>query len=152
MILFLATALGMLIAFLIAIPAILIEMDHRTKNAPLIIDVHVWRGLRLNNREAFAFGVLLHLAIGALYGFFYVLFASRGWLFVTNAPYTLLSMLIFAFASWLVLGNMLLPMLGFGWFGRRQGNTVWFEALTSLLLEGAILWIVIKWYQPFFFG
>lgn len=152
MIFFLAAALGVLIAFVIAIPAILLEIDHRVKNAPLLIDVRIWRGLKLSRQEAFAFGLLLHLVIGGLYGLCYAIFARQGWLVLTNAPYTLQSMLIFAVGSWLVLGNLLLPLIGLGWFGRREGNTVWAETLMSLLLEGVVLWEVIKWYQPFFFG
>ena len=152
MIFFLAAALGVLIAFLIALPAILLEIDHRVKNAPLLIDVTVWRGLKLSRPEAFAAGLFLHLVVGGLYGLFYAIFAKQGWLVVTNAPYTLRSMLIFAVGSWLVLGNVLLPLIGLGWFGRREGNTVWAETLMSLLLEGVVLWEVIKWYQPFFFG
>lgn len=152
MIFFLAAALGVLIAFILALPAVLLEVDHRVKNAPLIIDVTMWRGVKLTSREAFAFGLLLHLVIGGLYGLFYTIFAHNDWLVVTNAPYTLHSMLIFAFASWLVLGNFLLPLIGLGWFGRKEGSTVWMETLISLLLEGLVLWEVIKWYQPFFFG
>ena len=150
MIFFLAAALGVLISFIIALPAILLEIDHRVKNAPLIIEVAIWRGMKLTSREAFAFGLLLHLVIGGLYGLSYVIFARNGWLLV-HAPYTLFSMLFFALGCWLVLGTIFLPLIGLGWFGRKEGNTVWMETLISLLLEGVILWEVIKWYQPFFF-
>ncbi len=147
----LGTALGGLIAFLLAVPAIILETDRRFKNAPLLIDVDFWRGRKLTAGEAFAFGLLLHLVIGALYGLFYTLFAGQGWLFITNSPYTLRSMLIFAVCSWLVLNVILLPLIGLGLFGRKEGETVWFETLTSLLLEGAILWLFIQYYQPFYF-
>ena len=147
----LGTALGGLVAFMLALPAIILEMSRRFKNAPLLIDVNVWRGRKLTDGEAFSFGLLLHLIIGALYGFCYTVFAGQGWLFITNAPYTLSSMLIFAVCSWLVLGFILLPLIGLGFFGRTEGRTVWFETLTSLLLEGAILWLLIQYYQPFYF-
>jgi hypothetical protein len=152
MILFLATALGVLIAGIIALPAVFLEWNHRVKNAPLIIDVDVWRGAKLTNREAFAFGILLHLLMGGLYGFCYALFASQGWLLLTQAPYALHSMLLFSVGVWLVLGMIFFPLLGFGWFGIKEGKTVWMEALMSLVLEGAILWLVVQWYKPFFFG
>lgn len=147
----LGTALGGLIAFGLALPAIILETSRRFKNAPLLIDVDIWRGHKLSDGEAFAFGLLIHLVVGALYGFFYTLFAGQGWLFITNAPYTLHSMLIFAACSWLVLNFILLPLIGLGWFGRREGNTVWLETATSLLIEGAILWLLIQYYQPFYF-
>jgi hypothetical protein len=147
----LGTALGTMIAFLLAVPAIILDTSRRVKNLPLLIDVYVWRGKKLSDGEIFAVGLLLHLLIGALYGFFYTLFASKGWLFITNSPYTLASMLIFAVASWLVLNIILLPLFGLGFFGSKEGNTVWFETLTTLLLEGAILWIIINYYQPFYF-
>lgn len=149
--LFLGTALGLLVSFLLAVPAMILEASRRVKNAPLLMDVDVWRGRRLTDGEAFAFGLLIHLIIGGLYGFFYTLFAAQGWLFVTNSPYTLHSMLIFAFLGWIVVG-FLLPIFGFGFFGRKEGKTVWFELLVSLLLEGAVLWILIQYYQPFFFA
>lgn len=146
-----ATALGVLIAFVLAVPAILLEASRRVKNAPLLVDVHVWRGRKLTPGEAFAFGLLIHLIVGGLYGLFYTLFAVNGWLFITNRPYTIESMLIFAFCSWIVLNIILFPLLGFGFFGSKEGKTVWFETLASLLLEGALLWILINYYQPFFF-
>lgn len=152
MIFFLATALGVLIAFIIALPAILLEINHRVQNAPLIIDVTTWRGLTFSEREAFTIGLLFHLVMGGLYGLLYVVFVKQGWLFITHAPYALHSMLIFAVLCWLVLGCIFLPLTGFGWFGRKEGNTVWLESLLSLLLEGMVLWLVIQWYQPFYFG
>lgn len=148
--LFLGTALGLLVSFLLAVPAIILEASQRVQNAPLIMDVRIWRDKKLTHGEAFAFGLLIHLIIGACYGFFYTLFAAQDWLFITNAPYTLHSMIIFAVCAWVALG-FVLPIFGFGLFGRKEGNTVWFELLSALLLEGAILWILIQFYKPFFF-
>ncbi len=147
----LGMALGGLVAFVLAIPAIILEASRRLKNTPLLIDVHLWRGKKLSDGEAFSFGLLLHLIIGTLYGLCYTIFAGQGWLFITNAPYTLQSMLIFAVCSWLVLGAILLPLIGLGFFGRKEGQMVWLETLTSLIFEGAILWLLIQYYQPFYF-
>lgn len=146
-----ATALGVLVAFLLAVPAIILETSRRVKNAPLLIDVHVWHGKKLSPGEAFAFGLLIHLIIGGLYGLFYSMFVINGWLIITGKPYALESMLIFAACSWVVLNVALLPLVGFGFFGLKEGKTVWFETLASLLLEGAIMWILISYYQPYFF-
>ena len=148
----LGTALGTLIAFILAIPAIFLETSRRVKDLPLLIDVHAWRGRKLKEGEVFAVGLLIHLIVGALYGLLYTLFAEQGWLIVTNAPFTIHSMLIFAFFSWLVLNLVLLPLVvGVGLFGRKEGGTVWLETLVVLLLEGAVLWIIIQAYQPFYF-
>ena len=149
--LWIATALGVIIAFVLSIPSIILETSRRVKNLPLLIDVHVWRGHKLNEGEVFALGMFIHLVIGGLYGFFYALFAENSWLVVTGSPYTLQSMLIFAFLSWLVLNVVIFPIVQFGFFGSKEGKTVWYETLISLILEGAILWVVIQSYQPFFF-
>jgi hypothetical protein len=51
-----------------------------------------------------------------------------------------------------VLNLILLPLIvGVGVFGRKESGGVWLETLVSLLLEGVILWIVIQFYQPFYF-
>lgn len=149
--LLIGASLGTLIGLLLAFPAIILETSRRVQNLPLLIDVHVWRGKKLSEGEIFAVGLFLHLVMAMLYGLMYVLFAQQGWLFITNAPYTIGSMLIFAFFAWVVLQLILLPILGIGLFGRKEGPTVWFETLISLLLEGALLWIVIQYYSPIFF-
>ncbi|MFH1632076.1 MAG: hypothetical protein ABIA47_03645 [bacterium] len=148
---FIGTALGVLIAFLLSVPAIILDTARRVQNLPLLIDVHAWRGRKLTPGEIFALGLLLQLIIGGLYGLFYTLFASRDWLFITNAPYTIHSMLIFAVCSWVALGVVGLPIIGLGLFGCKEGNTVWAETLVSLLFVGGILWMFIQFYQPFYF-
>ncbi|MDP2632080.1 MAG: hypothetical protein Q8P30_04950 [Candidatus Uhrbacteria bacterium] len=145
------TALGVLIAFLLSIPAIILDTARRVTNLPLLIDVHAWRGRKLTEGEIFAIGLLLQLIIGGLYGLTYTLFAGQGWLLITYLPYTILSMLIFAFLCWIVLGALVLPLIGLGFFGRKEGNTVWFETLISLMFEGVILWMLIQYYEPFYF-
>src|SRR3989339_276223 len=135
----LGTALGVLIGFVLAVPSIILETSRRVKNLPLLIDVPLWGDRTLSEREVFSAGLLLHFVITALYGGLYVVFAEQGWLFVTNAPYTIQSLLVFAFLSWLVLNAILLPLIGLGFFGREHGKTIWFETLLSLLLEGSLL-------------
>ncbi|RMD51429.1 hypothetical protein D6827_02260, partial [Candidatus Parcubacteria bacterium] len=142
----LAISLGIMIGFVLALPAIILEIDKRVKNLPLLVDVAVIWGKKLNEREVFAASLLLHFIISGLYALFYVIFAENAWLFITNAPYTLGSMLIFAFLSWLVLNIAIFPLLGFGIWGGKEGDTVWLETLISLLLEGAIFWVLIHYY------
>ncbi len=150
--LFLGTALGTIIAFLLALPAVLLETSRRMQNMPLLIDVHAWRGKKLTEGEVFAVGLLIHLVIGALYGLLYTLFAANDWLFITHDPFSLKSLLIFAFFGWLVVNIIILPLIvGVGVFGRKEGKEVWIDSFLALFLEGLILWVVIQFYQPFFF-
>jgi hypothetical protein len=147
----LGAALGLLIAFILAVPAIILDTSRRVKNLPLLIDVYIWRGKKMNDGEVFAIGLAVHLIVGGLYGLLYTLFATNDWLVITNQPFSILSMLIFAAICWFVLMVMIFPIIGFGFFARKEGKTAWVESLISLLLEGGILWMVIQYYQPFFF-
>jgi hypothetical protein len=148
----LGTALGVLIGFVLAVPAIILETSRRVKNLPLLVDVQLWGDKKLSEGELFAAALLFHFVVAALYGGLYVVFVQYDLLFVTHAPYTLQSMLIFALGGWLVLNAVLLPIIGLGFFGRGHGKTIWFETLISLMLEGAILWMLIQYYQPIFFS
>jgi len=147
----LGTALGTMIAFVLAIPAILLETSRRVKDLPLLIDVHLWHGKKLNEGEVFAIGLFVHLLVGALYGCLYVLFAEEGWLFVTNDPYSLQSLLVFAFFAWILVNVVVMPIIGVGVFGRFEGKGAWFETLVSLALEGLTLWVLVQFYQPYYF-
>ena len=149
--LWISTALGVLIAFLLGVPALILETSRRVKNLPLLIDVHVWRGHKLNDGEVFAIGMLLHLVFGGLYGLLYTVFAETAWLGVSGAAFSLTSMLAFAVVFWLLLNVVVFPLAQFGFFGSKEGKTVWYETLISLVLEGAILWVAVQLYQPYFF-
>lgn len=148
---FLAATLGTLIGFLIALPAIILETSRRVKNLPLLLDVHIWRGRRLNEREVFAVGLLLHLITSAAYGAIYVMFVQQDWLIITHAPYSITSMIIVAVLFWLFLNVILFPLIGFGFMGLKEEKTAWFETLIALSVESAILWIMIQYYQPWYF-
>lgn len=148
---FLGISLGVLIGFILATPAIILETSRRMKNLPLLVDVRLWGEKRLKDGEIFAAALLFHFIISALYSGLYIVFVQHDWLVVTHAPYTILSMLVFAFLSWVVLGAFLMPMIGLGFFGQGHGKTIWYETLISLLLEGAMLWMIIQYYQPVFF-
>lgn len=147
-------ALGGLIAFAFAIPAILLEVTQRgpMREAPLVIDVKRIFGLAIRHKhEVFLIGLLLHIVIGFLFGLIYVLFVEQGWLFVTHAPYTFLSLLVYAVLSWIVAGLVVYPVLGFGWFGLKESRHVWLETIVSHLLLGVCLWLLVQYFQPQFF-
>jgi hypothetical protein len=148
-------ALGGLVAFFFSLPAIVLEIVERgkVKRAPLLIDVKTIFGIKINHKhEVFLIGLLLYLIVGCLFGVVYVLFVTQGWLFVTGAPYTIYSLLVYAVLSWLVVGFVLYPLLGMGMFGLKEGKYVWVEMLVSHLLLGVSLWLLVQYYQPQFFG
>jgi len=148
---FLGAALGTMIGLLLAFPAIILETSRRVKNLPLLIDVYTWRGKKLTDGEVFVVGLLLHLITAGLYGLLYVLFAKNDFFLFPHDPYSLLSMIVFALVLWFWINIVILPLIGLGFFGNKEGGTVWFETLISLLLEGSILWMIIQYYQPIYF-
>ncbi|MBI4592550.1 DUF2938 family protein [Candidatus Uhrbacteria bacterium] len=148
-------ALGGLIAFVFAIPAILLEVTQKgeVKEAPLLIDVKSIFGLKIRHKhEVFFIGLLLHIVIGFLFGLIYVVFVEQGWLFVTRAPYTFLSLLVYAVLSWVVANMVVYPALGFGWFGLKEGRHVWMETIVSHVILGISLWLLVQYFQPQFFN
>ena len=147
-------ALGGLIATMFAIPAIVLEWNQRVpvKDAPLLVDVRSIFGVKIKHpQEVFLIGLLMHEIIGFLFGLVYIVFVEQGWLFVTNAPYTLLSLFVYAVLSWVVANLVLYPALGMGWFAAKEGRHVWLETLVSHLLLGVSLWVLVKLFQPFYF-
>ena len=151
---FLAGSLGALIAFFFAIPAIVLEWKQKGESidAPLVVDARKIFGRKLKHQEAFLVGLLIHILFGFLFGFIYILFVRRGWLFVTHAPYTFLSLLVYAILSWMVAGFVIYPLLGMGFFARREGRQVWIETIVSHLILGSVLWLLVQYFQPFFFA
>lgn len=149
----LGTAIGGLTATVFSIPAILLELMERWKvsNAPLLVDVKTIFGRKLDKHETFLVALLLHIVIGCLFGLIYVLFVKQGWLVFTNAPYSILSLLIYSFCAFIVTGTVIFPALRMGLFGRREGHRVWLEMLVSHYLLGLGLWLLVQYYQPFFF-
>lgn len=147
----LGAALGTLIGFIIALPAIVLEASRRVKDLPLLIDVHVWRGHKLKDREVFAIGLLLHLVIALVYGAARVAVVDLGW-FEIGEPFSLISMFVFAGIFWVVVNVVVLPLLGLGLLGQKEGVWVWLETLAVLLIEASVLWMLIQYYQPVFFS
>lgn len=148
---FLGAAIGGIVGFVLAIPAIVMESMRRVKNLPFLIDIKEIFGRKLSHEELFAVSLLLHLVIATLLGGVYTLFAEQGWLFITHAPYALYSILIFSALAWVVTGGLIFPALHLGFFGRHEGPHAWFELLILQLLIGLGLWLGFSYYQPFFF-
>ncbi len=147
-------ALGGLVATFFALPAVVLEIVEKgkVKEVPLLIDVKTIFGVKIRHKhEVFFIGLLLHLIVGFLFGSIYVLFVNKGWLFVTDAPYTLYSLLVYAVLSWVVAGLLVYPALGLGIFGLKEGKHVWLETIVSHLILGVSLWLLVQYYQPYFF-
>lgn len=146
-------SLGALIACVFAIPAIILETKKHpvSQDAPMIVDAKQIFGRRLKHREAFLVGLLIYVLIGFLFGLIYVVFVEQGWLFITHAPYKLLSLFVYAILSWVVAGFVIYPALGMGLFARKEGTHVWLETIASHLLLGFCLWLLVQYYQPQFF-
>jgi hypothetical protein len=89
--------------------------------------------------------------LATLFGLIYVVFVRQGWLFVTHAPYTILSLLVYAVGAWLVVGLFIFPAIGFGLFGRREGPHVWAEILVMQFILGFSIWLLAQWFQPAYF-
>lgn len=147
-------AIGGLAAFVFAIPAIVLEeVEHgHVRNLPLLVDVKQFWGFKLSPLGTFLAGLLLHVVMGFLFGLIYPIFVVKGWLVFTHAPYTFLSLVIYAIGAWMVAGTVVFPAIGLGFFGRRQGKRVWMELLASMLLVGSTMWFAVKYFQPFFFS
>ncbi|MEK7665807.1 MAG: hypothetical protein AAB337_02935 [Patescibacteria group bacterium] len=149
---FLGAAIGGLVGFLLAVPAMVAESSRRVKNLPVLIDIKEIFGKKLTHEELFAISLLFHLVIATLVGGIYTLFAEQGWLFFTNAPYALHSILIFSVFAWVFNGALICPAMRLGFFGRHEGPHIWFELIVLHQLIGLGLWIGFSYYQSFFFG
>lgn len=149
----LGASLGGLIAFFYAIPAILFELIERKKGslAPPVIIVHTIFGWKIKKQEAFWIGLLLHVVVGMLFGFVYVLFVKYGWLFVTHRPYTFFSFTVYGFLSWIFAGIIIYPFLQMGLFGRREGKHIWLETLVAHMLLAVTMAGMVQWFQPVYF-
>jgi len=146
-------ALGSLLSFVFAIPAIFLETKKHSAShdAPMVVELHRVFGRTLKHREAFLIGLLIHVITGFLFGFVYVLFVKHEWLFITHEPYTPFSLFFYTISSWLFIGMILYPALGMGFFARKEGSHVWLETIVSQLILGLCFWFSVQFYQPSFF-
>jgi hypothetical protein len=117
----------------------------------LLVDIKTIFGKKLDRNEVFWVAILFHTTIGTLFGLIYVVFVKNNWLIFTHSPYSFLSLVIYAFGSWLVAGFVVFPACGLGIFGRREGKRVWIEMLATHFLLGIGMWLIVQYYQPFFF-
>jgi hypothetical protein len=150
----LGAALGTLIAFALAIPALFVEVFDRKhkRNLPLLVDVKEIWGKKVTHPEMFLIALLVHLVIGSLFGLMYPVAVVNDWLYITGSPYTFVSLFWYALHAWLAVMLVIFPGIGFGWFGKKEGRLVWVEVLITMILIGIFIQIVIDWFRPFYFA
>lgn len=150
--LILGAAIGGLVAFLVAIPAVILEVVERGKAGLMFMaDIKTLFGRKLDRYETFVLALLLHTMFGTAFGAAYILSVEHHWLFLVHAPFSIASLLLYAVGTWVVIGALIFPLLGMGFFGLKEGKRVWMEMLASQLLIGLGVWGAVQWFQPVFF-
>lgn len=146
---FLGAGIGVLLTLVLSLPALVHELCRRHHGHPLLIDVHMWRGRKLTDRETFALGLLLHLVLGFGFGALYPL-APELWVFAGPA-YGLASVSVYGLALFLFACFVVFPLLGLGVFGTREDTWVWLETGISMVLLVLGYTVVVQWFQPSWF-
>jgi len=149
----LGASIGGLAAFIVSAPAIITEIVRhgKVKNLPLVVDVKSFFDFRLSQLAAFAFGVLLHILMGVVFGAVYPAVADKGWFDFVDSPYGVLTLLVYSLAVWFAFVFVFFPIFGFGWLGMKEGKLVWLEVLISLLLIAFLFWLALPLFQPVYF-
>lgn len=146
--------LGGILAFIFSVPAIILEIKTKGKavDVPLVISVKTIFGKQLKHMEVFWVGLFIHVVVGFLFGFFYIVFIQSTIGNVVGLSYGIFSLLVYALFSWCVVNLILYPLIGMGIFAKKEGSHVWMDTLVTHLLLGGALWLLIRYYQPFFFN
>ena len=141
-------ALGVSITLVLALPAFVVEWRHRRHHDhPILLDIDLWRGHRLSDHASFALGLLLHLLTGLLMGMTFFPFAR-----IVDLPPLAWTTSVFFGALWFVFLNLIvLPVLGAGFFGKREGAFLWLETLATLavflvLFQSTLAWFGLSWF------
>ncbi|HLD17797.1 MAG TPA: hypothetical protein VJB99_01840 [Patescibacteria group bacterium] len=140
---------GGLVAFVLAVPAFLLEVFEKgnVKDLPLLLDVRHAGGRRLSSFAVFLVALIVHVSLGFGFGILYSFFVGQ-MPEVIGQPYTPFSLAGFALVLWILVGGALLPVLRCGWFGKKLGQWVWLELFISFFLFGAGLWVAFRLSEP----
>jgi hypothetical protein len=143
-----------IIGSLLIVPAVVKSVREKIheSNLPVLVDVkpNWWPGL--THRELFFVGLFVHVVLCVLFGLIYVILVEQSWLFITRMAYSLISLIVYALCAWVVTGAIVFPLIGFGFFGRKENGAVWAEVLGTYLLLGVSMWLVVQWFQPAYFN
>lgn len=126
---------GFVIGLVLAVPAFVSETIHHGRNLPLLMDVKTFWGARLSPDAVLWWSVAVHLLMSTLFGGAYALLATR----LPGLPWSPGSLALYGLGYYVVTGGVLLPMVGLGVFGRREGGTVWLELLLATAGYAALL-------------
>jgi hypothetical protein len=130
---------GMVMAVLIHLaPLVTVHKKHLPD-----IDSHYFFGRRFSERETHLLGILVQLVLSALFGGIYVLLVDYKIIF-TDFHY--LSILFFGVLIWFLKGLIILPLLGIGLFGAKEGKWVWLEMFLLHQIYAFVFWLAIKLY------
>lgn len=146
----LSSGVGVLLALILALPAIVGEMRRRHKGHFLLPDVHhAWGKRKLKDREVFALGLLVHLCMGLVFGALYPYFAGSFEHLIR--PYGALSLFVFALLYYVIATLIVMPLFGIGVFGRKEDGLIWLELIVTLVLLSVGYFYAVAWFQPSWF-
>lgn len=126
---------GFVIGLVLSVPAFVAETVHHGKNLPLLMDVKTFWGAKLSPDAVLWWSVAVHLMMSTLFGGAYVAAAP----FLPGLPWDVTSLASYALGYYVVVGGGVLPLVGLGLFGRREGGFVWAELLLATGLYAMLL-------------
>lgn len=130
---------GIVMAILIHLAPLFSYHGHKMPD----IDSHYLLNRRFSHQETHLFGIFLQLALSSLFGALYVLSVNHRIFF---HDYHYISILFFGVLVWLAKGLIITPLLGIGFFGRKEGRYVWFEMFLLHQIYALFFWLAIKLY------
>jgi len=148
----LGAGLGVLIGFLLTIPAIYYEKTRRRKDLPLLMDIHHWWGKKMTDGEIFVLAMLVHMLQSIIFGGLYPYLVHSGVIsMIPFDPYGLPSLVIYAVVYSLIIGLIVFPAIGFGIMARKEPGNTWEEFALAMILLTVLYWLSVQWFQPLFF-
>lgn len=128
---------GFVIGLVLSAPAVVSELIRHGRNLPLLMDVRTFWGRKLDPHHVLLWSVVTHLANSAIFGAAAPLLVRAG---VFSPLYLLPEILIYGAAFYLIASVIVFPILGFGFFGHKEGEWVWLELLLAHLLYAVLYW------------
>lgn len=126
---------GFVIGLVLSVPAFVAETVHHGKNLPLLMDVKTFWGAKLSPDAVLWWSVAVHLMMSTLFGGGYAALAS----YLPGLPWSVPSLAFYALGYYVIVGGAVLPLVGLGLFGRREGGFVWAELLLATGLYATLL-------------
>ena len=128
---------GFVIALVLATPAVVAETSRHARELPLLMDVKTFWGAKLTPHQGVVWSVATHLMTSALFGASIPFLVSLG---IITPLYLLGEIMLFSLAFYLITSLAVFPLVGFGFFGHKEGSFVWLELLLTNLLYGFLFW------------